>query len=96
MYVLITEKDGELNALLLTSDSKISDVIEEIKKADKYAIKTAFISPSVYEKKYDLNSALIDFRTCGITDGATFDFTDKQKESIEKLIEACNEMVKHI
>lgn len=93
MHVLVTEKDGEFKAMLLSADSTAGDIIHEMKDTPKYGIVYSKKTLDISKKTLRLQNARESFRVMlRNLDREKFDFTDEQKKVINEFVDAAKEV----
>ena len=93
MIALITEKGGELNAKCLSEDTKIGDIYDKIKDADRYAITHETVDLDPYRRWTTLERLMRDFKDKVIRD-TSIKFTEEQKSLMWDMMEAADKVFK--
>ena len=93
MIALITEKDGKLSAKCLSEDTKIGDIYDNIKDADKYAITHESVDLDPYRRWTTLERFMRDFKDKVIRD-TSINFTEEQKKLMWDMLDAADRVFK--
>lgn len=93
MIALITEKDGKLNARLLSEDSKIGDIYNEIKNADRYEITHETVDMDPYRRWTNLQSHMNNFKENVLRD-QSLNFTEEQKKLMWDMLDVGDKLFK--
>ena len=92
MYALVTEKDKAFKVVLLSTDSKVKTIIDNITDVDKYSMQRICFDTEIIELKEKLNQALFDLRFYVLNDSSIL-LTESQREKINNAIETGDKLV---